>query len=80
MESEAALHSLNQAHGGLLIFLAVPGGARKCSFKNVSNFVCTMEGHDCIQAAMFLLLVSLRTVPTLELMHTLWTDLVMNIH
>ena len=39
-----------------------------------------MEGYNYTQAAMFLLLVSLKTVPTLELMHTLWTDLVMNIH
>ena len=111
MESEAALHFLNQAHGGLLFFLAVPGGARDCFLKNVqprhevdlpartgcfwglafkaerqvdkvlqvSNLDCTMEGHNYIQAAMFLLLVSLRTVPTLKLMHMLWTDLAMNI-
>ena len=79
MESEAALHSLNHAHGGLLLFLAVPGGARNCSLKNVSDLVCTMEGHSCIQAAMFLLPVSLRTVPTLKLTYMLWTDLAMNI-
>ena len=45
----------------------------------VSNLDCTMEGHNYIQAALFLLLVSLRIVPTLKLMHMLWTDLAMNI-